>query len=167
MNEQDPSQWRQLAWRRKLTEAEAAELQQFLAAHPEAREESQDEADLNDLLERLPEAPAVSSNFTSLVLQAIERDAAARERQRSKEGSFWHGLWSWLPKAAVACLVVGFTFVGYHQYEAHNRAALARDAMELSSAVSSNPDLVKDVEPIILLNDADSKADTELLALMK
>ena len=174
MNEQDHSQWHELIWRRKLNEAETAELQKFLAAHPEAREELLGETGLNDLLERLPEAPAVSSNFTALVLQAVERDAAAQARERTKGGFAGRIIWRWLPKAAVAGLVLGFTTLGYQQYEARNRAVLARDVVALSAAVSGpDPELVKDLEPILRLSEPGSKtdneprADVELIALMK
>jgi anti-sigma factor RsiW len=166
MNDQNPSQWQQLAWRRNLSEAEAAELQRMLATDAEAREEFQNEAELNDLLERLPEAPAVASNFTAQVLQAVAKENAAREREQ-RRSSAWRGIGSWLPKAAMACVVVGFTFAGYQRYEAHNRAVLAQEALAISSVLPASPEVVKDVEPILSLNSDDAKADTELLALMK
>jgi hypothetical protein len=120
---------------------------------------------LNQLLEKLPEAPAVASNFTALVLQAVERDAAARNRKPAK-GRL--DLANWLPKAAMAALLLGFTFVGYHQYEIRNRVALAKNVAELSAAVSaSDPELMKDFDPIMRLSDPQPKADIELLALMK
>jgi len=128
MNDQEYQQLRETSWRRRLTEAEAAELQRHLTAHPELRADWDAEAGLNLALEKLPEAPAVSSNFTALVLQAVERDAAAQKREASRGWRGWRGIARWLPKAAVAALVLSFTFVRYEQYEAHNRMTLARNA---------------------------------------
>jgi hypothetical protein len=165
MNEQEYTHLREASWRGRLTEIEAAQLQKHLAAHPGLREEWETEAGLNQLLEKLPEAPAVASNFTALVLQAVERDAAARNRKPAK-GRL--DLANWLPKAAMAALLLGFTFVGYHQYEIRNRVALAKNVAELSAAVSaSDPELMKDFDPIMRLSDPQPKADIELLALMK
>ena len=65
---------RESSWRRKLTEAEQAELRAYLAAHPDARADWEMESALNAALTRLPDAP-VPSNFTARVLQAVEREA--------------------------------------------------------------------------------------------
>src|SRR5580692_12925488 len=101
MNDQDYKQLREAGWRRKLTDHEAAELQKHLAAHPELREEWEADTGLNSLLEKLPEAPAVSSNFTALVMQAVEREAGARNREAATGWFGWRGLAGWLPKTAV------------------------------------------------------------------
>ena len=103
---------RELSWRRKLTAAEAAELQAWLAAHPEARADWEAEAGLNEALGRLPDAP-VPSNFTARVLQAVEREAAAELRRR-RTWQVWLR-WRWLPKAAVAAVVLGAGLVSYQQ----------------------------------------------------
>ena len=54
-----------------MTPSEEAELQKYLAANPAERADWQVEAELNRLLERLPEAPPVASNFTARVLKAV------------------------------------------------------------------------------------------------
>ena len=168
MNEQDYNQLRESGWRRRLTPAEEAELQPYLAAHPAAREEWQDEMALNDLLESLPLAPPVASNFTARVLQAAQLEAAAVNRERNR------GWWSvkifrsWLPKAAVAAVLVGSVAIGYHEQQEHARVALAQNVVEVTAAVSaSDPDLMQDFEPIRRLSTPQPKADTELLALLK
>src|SRR5438105_15808113 len=104
MNDSAYHKLREARWRRKLTDAESAELRAWVASHPEAQAEFEAEARLTDALVRLPDVP-VPSNFTALVLQAVERDAAVMESRgaRSAWTVFWH---SWLPKAAVAAVVM-------------------------------------------------------------
>src|SRR5437868_14920929 len=107
MNDPVYKQLRELSWRRKLTEAEEAELHKYFAEHPEAMEDWELEGELNHLLEHLPEAPAVSSNFTARVLQAVELEMAAQDREHSRKNpTGWRSVWGkWLPKLAAACLV--------------------------------------------------------------
>ena len=167
MNDQDYNQLRELNWRRSLTPNEAAELQAYLTAHPAAREDWQAEAGLNQLLAQLPDAPPVSSNFTARVLQAAQLETAAHHRASARGGFHWRGLWNWLPKAAAVGLVISLASLGYHHQQMNNRAALARNVAELTEAVSSDPQLMEDFEPIRRLSDPQPKADTELLALLK
>lgn len=157
---------RELNWRRKLTNAEAAELQEYLAAHPEAKEEWESDTELNQLLELLPEAPPVASNFTARVLQAVEREAASPSRVTTGRPAWLVSIQRWLPKAAIACLAVSFGLFTYEQHQMKTRAAMARSVAELTAIVSaSNPELLEDFEPIRRLSDPEPKADVELLAL--
>lgn len=168
MNEHDYQQLRELGWRRKLTPNEEAAVQDYLTAHPEAQDDWLAEAELNQLLEELPEAP-VSSNFTTRVIQAARLEAAARERQRRWNMPLWMRISNWLPKAAVAGLAVGLILsFGYHQHQVNTRVTLARNVAQLSGAVSaSDPELMQDFEPIRQLSNSQPKADVELIALMK
>jgi hypothetical protein len=169
MNEQDYNQLREQGWRRRLTEHEHAELQEYLATHPAAREEWQDETALNELLEILPAAPPVSSNFTARVLQVVQLETITIIRRERSFGWFpsrW--LLSWLPKTAVAAVLIGSAFIAYHEQQEHARVALAQNVVEVTAAVSaSDPDLMQDFEPIRQLSAQQTKADTELLALLK
>jgi hypothetical protein len=168
MNEQDYNELREAGWQRPLTPVEAAELQKYLSAHPAAREEWENEMALGKLLEQLPEAPPVSSNFTARVLREAALEKAARERILSGR---WHRLrnfWVVMPKWAVAVLVIALGAAGYHQHQVNARAALAKNVVEFTAAVSaSDPEAMADFEPIRQLSDAQPKADIELLALMK
>src|ERR1041384_4324215 len=101
----------ELSWKRKLTGAEQAQLQAWLAAHPEAQADWDAEASLNEALRRLQDSP-VPSNFTARVLQAIELD----ERTNTVRSPVFSRplviAWSpafrrWLPRVAVACIVFG------------------------------------------------------------
>src|SRR5436190_18592128 len=79
MNEADFKVLMEISWRRPLTEQERGQLEAWLAAHPEARAEWESEQALNRGLRVLPDAP-VASNFTALVLQAVERESRVTAR---------------------------------------------------------------------------------------
>lgn len=165
MNDPAYNRLRELNWKRRLTDAEAAELRSYLAAHPEAKEEWESEEELNQLLEQLPAAPPVASNFTALVLQAVEREAAAKSGV-IRQPAWWTSIQRWLPKTAVACLMIGLGLFTYEQHQLKTRAAMAKSVAEITEIVSaSNPELLQDFEPIRRLSDPEPKADTELLAL--
>jgi len=167
MNDPAYNRLRELYWRRPLTGAEEAALREYLAAHPEAKEEWESETELNQLLEQLPEAPPVASNFTARVLQAVEREAAARPRPMGWPAR-WISIQRWLPKTAVACVAIGLGFLAYEQHEVRARVMMAKNVAELTKIVSaSNPELLEDFEPICRLSDPEPKPDAELLALLK
>jgi hypothetical protein len=154
---------RELLWRPRLSESEAAELQSLLAAHPEAQGDYEAETALNNALDCLPEAPAVSSNFTALVLQAVGRETKVRNRTDSR----W-SLHRWLPKFAVAVLAVTLGIASWHHHEMQEREAMARDVARLGAVlVSSAPELTDNFDTIRRLNVSSPKADTELLTLMQ
>jgi hypothetical protein len=167
MNDTEYHQLRELSWRRKLTGAEEAELQKYLAAHPEAKADWETDAELNRVLDGLPAAPPVASNFTARVVQAVERETAARARAGGG-GWFAQGrLWNWLPRAAAACVVAGVVLLGYHEHQARTREAMARRVVDLARAVSASPELLANYDHIRRLGDTPPKADTDLLALLK
>ena len=163
MNDSATQRIRELLWRRKLTDAEAAELQNLLAAHPEARADGEAESTLNRALDRLPAAPPVSTNFTALVLQAVEREANVRSHTDTR----W-SLHRWLPRFAVATLMLTLALAGWHRHEVNERTAMARDVAQLGAALAaSTPELTQNFESIRRLDDSSRKADTDLLALMQ
>jgi len=162
----DPSnKLRETNWRRPLTPAEAAELRAWLAAHPEARADWEAEARLNTALGRLPDAP-VPSNFTALVLTAVERDAAVAAPRRGPRWQIW--LWSsWVPRAAFAALVLGAGGFAYRHNLTVRRLNLARSVAAVSQVASlPNPAILQDFDAIQQMN-ASPAADTELLALLQ
>lgn len=163
MNDSAAQRLRELLWRRDLTDAEAAELQSLLAAHPEAQAEWEIESALNHALDALPEAPAVASNFTALVLQAVERESKLRSRTDKR----W-SLYRWLPRFALPVLALALGLAGWHRHEMNERAAMARDVEQLGAAVvASGPDFADNFDTIRRLADSSPKADTNLLALMQ
>ncbi len=163
-NDSEYQQLRELSWQRKLTGEEEARLRQWLAAHPEAEMDWELEASLNSALDALP-AASVASNFTARVLQAVERDEAATAR-RNRGVSFW-GRFRWLPRIAVAAVVLGAGMISYQQVQANRNRERFR-AVEVVSNVTSlpAPDVLKDFDAIQALNQA-PPADEELLAALK
>jgi ferric-dicitrate binding protein FerR (iron transport regulator) len=166
MNDPSYHPLRELSWRRKLTAAEAAELQAWLAAHPETRADWEAEAGLNEALGRLAGAP-VPSNFTARVLQAVERDAAAELRRRKQSWQVWRR-WRWLPKAAFAAVVLSAGLISYEQAAKAARPAEYGQSVAVVADVSSlpGPDVLKDFDAIRALKPTPS-ADEELLVALK
>ena len=164
-DDQTYNHWRELSWRRPLTAAEQAQLDAWLAAHPEARADWEVEAALNAGLSRLPETP-VSGNFTARVLQAVEREAAARSRKPQR--SFLSRLWEpWLTRLGYVAVAVAIGIVSYHQSQELHRKRLA-ESVTLVSAVSSlpSPEVLKDFDAIQALDGA-PPPDEQLLALLQ
>jgi anti-sigma factor RsiW len=164
MNANDPfeAKLREISWRRKLTPAEEAELRAWLAAHPEARADWEDDGKLTALLSRLPGAP-VPTNFTARVLEAVEREEAADTRRRDAK-------WSWrsfLPKAAVAAVVLTAGLLGYQGHVSKQHARMARSVQTVSGVASvPGPDILADFDAISQLTPP-SGYDQDILDLMQ
>ena len=146
---------REIGWRRPLTDAEQAELREWLAAHPEYQADAEVEAALTQAMTKLPDAP-MPSNFTSRVLQAVERETQATERAiRPARSPWWRGF---IPRLAVATLLVGITGFSYWRHQAVKQEELVDAAKNL---VTVDPAALEDFEAIRHL----SQADDGLLAL--
>ena len=158
-NEWLPNQTRELAWRRKLTDAEREELR----GQPEALAELELEARLSEVLAGVPDAP-VSSNFTARVLQAIEREESQAARKRS-----WTWYWRVLvPRVAVAAAVVGFAGLTYQRHEFNQRVQFAHNVALLASAQPvPSVDALKNFDAIQRMSQATPHADDELVALFQ
>jgi len=156
---------RELSWRRKLTGAEETELRAWLVAHSEAQADWDAEAGLNAALGRLPDVP-VPSNFTARVLQAAEREGAARLLRRGGKWRGWLRL-RWLPKAALGAMLVGAGLLSYRQVQAAHHKRLV-ESVAAVSAVSSlpSPDILKDFDAVRVLNPTPAP-DEQLLAVLQ
>jgi anti-sigma factor RsiW len=164
MNESDHNPLREKSWR-KLTPAEAAELEAWLAKHPEAQAEWEAELRLTEATSCLPDAP-VSSNFTAQVLQAVERESAAGRRRTP--------LWKWslrllLPRVAVASVVLAAGLLTYHEHTVAERRAELQSVKIVSSVPSSltKPEILQDFETIRKMGSTSTGPDQELLTLMQ
>ena len=152
---------REIAWRRKLTAAEQAELRAWLATHPEATAECEIDFALDDALARLPDAPA-PSNFTARVLQGIEREAM----QSAPRPKNWAWVWRVLvPRAAVAMVVVGVAAFALQQHRTRTRIGTSV-ATVVGVPTLPSPEALEDFDVIQKLG-SEPVADTELLALLK
>ena len=157
---------REFMWRRKLSASQETQLRTWLASHPETQADLESEAALNEALDLLPDAP-VASNFTSRVLQAIEVEPQQPQPTRLPAWMALSPFLRWLPRTAVAALVLGIALVSYqHLREAH-RIQMARDAAVVSEVASlPNPKVLEDFEAIRAMSQA-PPADEELLRLLQ
>jgi len=156
------SRLRESGWRRKLTGAEQAELDAWLAANPGTRADWERESALQTALERLPETP-VPSNFTARVMQAIEREEG---RARA-----WNWSWNWhvlVPRVAIATAVVMLAGLTFHQYSLRNqRVALVKSlALATAGQPVPSPEALENLDAIRRMS-RPQHADDELLALMQ
>jgi hypothetical protein len=157
-----PQNLRETAWCRRLTPAEQAEWQAWLAAHPEAQAEAELDAALDAALATRERAP-VPSNFTARVLQAIEADSKRESRPVPPPGRWWRKL---VPRFAVLALVVSVSALAYHQHVGGKQKELSAAAKEIAGAQALSSAMVReDFEVIRSLTPAAAVADENLLAL--
>jgi anti-sigma factor RsiW len=163
MNDLRFNELREASWRRPLTASEEAELQTWLAAHPEARSEWDSDVALNQDLMSLPDAP-MPSNFTARVLQAVEREFLVRGRHPSH----WRWVSRFLPHFAVGATIACLGVIYYQQHQSAQRNERAQVVATVSENVAVMPDrdLLRDIEPIRRLGES-SGPDETLLALME
>jgi hypothetical protein len=154
----------EISWKRALTPAEQAQLGEWLAEHPEFHAEWDVESGLNHALEALPNVP-VSNNFTARVLDEARRVAVAGERiQVSRRGPWWL---RWLPRTAVAAVVVAAGLLSYHHLQESRREEVAQSLTTLSQIPAvPGPEVLKDFDAIAAL-DSTPPADEELLKVMR
>lgn len=154
------------SWQRRLTRSERAELDAWLATHPEVARDWQEELALTEALHRLPDVP-LASNFTARVVDAARREAAARAQNRS-----WldFGNWSltrWLPRVAFALVIGAAGFFSFQQLHEVQHQKMARSVSVLSEVASvPGPEALQDFEAIRVL-DVSPAADEELLRLLQ
>ena len=159
------NQLRERSWRQRLTGAEEAQLRAWLAAHPEAQADWEAEAGLNAALGRLPDAP-VPSNFTTRVVQAAEREAAAGLRQPGWKWWGWPRL-RWLPRVALTATLVSAGVVSCLVVQDVQRKNLG-EGVAVVSMVSSlpGPDILRDFDAIRASNPTPT-ADEKLLTALQ
>jgi anti-sigma factor RsiW len=161
MNESEYMNLRETAWRRPLTAEEKARLQSYLVVHPEAQFEWESDAGLNMALANLTDAP-LSSNFTARVLQAIELE----ELRQSRRSSGWfRNIRLWLPRFAVAGLVVGLGGLGYQQIHLHHIQEQAKSVELVTKVAVALPDMAmwEDFDAIARLGQTQPSSQDQLL----
>lgn len=160
MNNPDLQRLRELAWRRRLTDAELA---QWRRTHPEAAADAEAEAALSDALAALPDAP-VPSNFTARVLQGLEREA----RQPTPRTRDWAWFWQvFAPRAAVASLALTVGLFAYHQHQVAQRRAVGQSIVTFTGVQSLPSPLILEDFDVIQKLDTTPPADRELLASLQ
>ncbi len=134
MNRQDGSEFWKTGLRRKMSVGEEAEWQIHLANQPDARAQFEEELSLNRALQRLPDAP-LSSNFTALVMQAVEREQ--RRMSRPMVLRLWadHIAFHWGRKLAFGSALLLLGILSYQQYQVSARRELARSLFSIESVL--------------------------------
>jgi hypothetical protein len=168
MNDSEYNELRTASWQRPLAPAEQARVQAYLADRPEARADWDDDAALTRQLQELPDAP-LPSNFTALVLQAI--DAERAEQPGAKAHDWWWPAWlsRFAPRIAVAALAVTLSAASLLKYEQiHTRKQVA-DAVERFVKVTNlpGPEVLEDFDAIQHLQPASFSTDNDLLAALQ
>ncbi len=154
----------EISWQRALTPTEQARLGEWLAEHPECHAEWELESGLNRALEALPDLP-VPNNFTSRVMWEVRRTAVAGEQIQTSRRSPW---WSrWLPRTAVAAMVVAAGLLSYHHLQESRLEGVAQSLTTLSQIPAvPGPEVLEDFDAIAALGST-PPADEELLKVMK
>lgn len=160
MNESEHNPLSEKSWR-KLTPAEVAELQTWLAKHPEAQADWETELHLTEALNRLPDAP-VPSNFTARVLQAVERESAAGSQRRTPFGKW--SLRSLLPRTAAAAVVLGAGLLAYHEHTVTERRTQLAQSVKMVPSLP--PEILQNFDTIRKMG-SPTGPDRELIALMQ
>ena len=158
------NQLRERSWRGDLTVSEEAALRDWLAAHPEAQADWNSEASLNEALRRLPDAP-LSSNFTSRVLHAVQREQAAESRRHRRALMVWWRRIVW--RLSLVCVIGAAGFFSYEYFYAAHLRAQVKQSIVAVSAVSSLPsaEILENFEAIRL--SGTPEADEKLLSLLQ
>lgn len=169
MQDQHYQQIKEAAWRRPLTREEEAALQAFLQSRPAERTGWSEDAALNRLLERLPPAPPVSSNFTARLMQAVQAESARFPR---RDWFGWLSPAQWLPdgmagRVAMCSMMICLGAISFHEYQLIHRARVARDLARVSRlAQLPRVEWLKDFDTINGISQV-NVADDELLAALE
>ena len=153
--ESKPSSWRELVWRRPLTDAERMALGKVPDLELEAR--------LTENLAKIPDV-SVPSNFTALVMAAVEREDARKAAPLLFR-------WNWrvfLPRAIATAAILVFTGTIWERYELNSqRSILAKNVAQVASTKPlPSFDALYNFDAIQRMSQPVA-ADKELLALMQ
>ena len=163
-NDSRVDQLREKLWRRPLTEAEEAELQEWLEHHPEAAAEIEEEAELSRAVAGIGNAP-VPTNFTARVMREIERTLHHDVDEHGRPSGWWWRVF--LPRTALATGVLALGIFTYWNHERHQAEQLARKVHVIATAAVVPPtDALADFDAVANL-DASTEADLQLLALLE
>jgi len=166
MNDSEYRELVEASWRRPLTDDEQACLRGWLAAHPDAQSDWEAETALNQALTRLPEAP-VSSNFTALVLQAVDREEMERDRAPSWLDRIQNLFRRPAPRVAWALMLVGAVWFGVQQHQKASRHELAQGLAAFANvAALSDSGAMQDMDTIQQISHLPDREDEELFTVL-
>jgi hypothetical protein len=117
-------------------------------------------------LDRLPPAP-VSSNFTALVLQAVQRAPARPAWRRRFDPASWLPA-GWVPRVALGATMVCLSLLTVREYQTIQRQRMARDLASVGSLASLEPvDWLQNFQTIKNLNRVQVAPDDALLQALR
>jgi len=159
-------QLRQRGWRHRLTAREESDLREWLAADPEAQADWEAETGLNEALNRLRNIP-VANSFTAQTVAAALRAAADEERSRRPAWQLWQWRLRWLPKAALASVLLSGVLVSYHKVQVARRLDLAQGVASVAEFASApTAEIMADFTAIQAMAQPPT-ADDELIRLLQ
>ena len=153
------------SWRRPLNDEEQARLRSLLAASAKTQADWEDELVLNQALGRLP-TPQVSSNFTALVMQAVDREEATLQPrtfiERLRE-SFQRRA----PRVAWALALALVVWLGVRQHQRSSHHELATGLATLAHlAAVPDPKALEDMEAIQQLSYRPALEDEQIFTVL-
>jgi hypothetical protein len=140
MTESEYTKLCEVAWRRQLTGEEKARLQSYLLVHPEAHDDLDEQIALSKLLSNLSDSP-ISSNFTARVLQSIDFENVDPTERSHPFRTWLVRLRLWLPRFALAGLVVGLGGLGFQQHRLYSLREKATSVEIVSKVATTLPDV--------------------------
>ena len=164
MNEAKFKLWLEEGWRGPLPEDQQRDLDKFLAAHPDLREEWESGRRLTQALSALPDIP-VPSNFMVLIDKGMEASSAPSRRARGP----W--LWRWLPaspwlRAGTGLAALTLALLGVHEYQIRSELQMARSVAAVSTlAAVPKMDWLENFDAIHEMAKA-PQVDEELVSLL-
>jgi anti-sigma factor RsiW len=170
MNDAELSELMDKAMAGRLTAEEQTRWNALLAKRPELDED----VAVGIALQALPEAPAISSNFTARVLEEIRREERADERREPRGFLGWLR-WPKLARAsAFAALAVALSFAGLEIRERQEVKAAAKTFVggvnRVAESRNGRPDAVvavfQDFEAIRNLSESSDAVDYKLLTAL-
>ncbi len=172
MNDAEYNEMRAASWRRTLSPSEEIRVQTYLAAHPQAQADWEEDLALTRQLQELPQPP-LSSNFTAMVLRAI--DAETTQVERSSPRLAWWERWLGGVAARVALTalvaVLGLAAFLQHEGEIRTRKQVAEDVEQFFTVANlgaaADPEVFEDFDAIQKLQPVSLSSDDDLLAALR
>jgi anti-sigma factor RsiW len=150
----------------KLTAHDQAQLEAYLAEHPDQVSLYEEDLTLHQLLRQIPDMP-VSSNFTVQVMQAIHRDDLAKSPAQI---SRWPRVLAgrWFPKLATTAVVLCAGLFAYHEHKLANRREIAREIAELHNVTSAATlEVLQNFDAIERMNQIHRDPDNQLITALQ
>lgn len=166
MNESELQELIDSAWRRPLTAEETVEIQRWCSLHPDRRAEIELDLQAARCVHGLPDVE-VPSHFTSQVWREIDRQENLSSLPKGVLGSAWN--WRlWIPRFAVAALVVTGGVAGWQYHQTTQRTQVAAGFQQVFQAASiPDPGMLQEFDSLRLVMETPSSVDVELLAALQ